>query len=183
MLFKNVTSPGFCASTFEHREQVIVHSYDDPENFIASLKIKSEKDEIFLIKTTANLSPESVRKQISSINCEEGERLEERDVFEMPKISIKHCRSVKELIKVGLLNEGFKNYEFSEVYETINLDIDEEGVKVENEGVILLTLKCARIEKREPKILRLDREFWIVMREKSKHPYLICLVNELGKVK
>jgi len=50
----------------------------------------------------------------------------------MPKIALKHKRDVSELKGVFLKNDKFKQYFFEQIYEIINLDIDETGVKVEN---------------------------------------------------
>jgi hypothetical protein len=52
---------------------------------------------------------------------------------------------------------------FSKIYEIIKLDIDETGVKVENEGAVMM-LKMAVMK--PPKIRRfeLNKPFWIVMR-------------------
>lgn len=78
----------------------------------------------------------------------------------MPKIQIKHNRTVKELIGIFLANQKWNKYFFSEVYEIINLDLDETGVKVENEGVIkILRSGIPRIGRR----FLLDKPFWIVM--------------------
>lgn len=65
------------------------------------------------------------------------------------------------MIGVFIANEKFKKYFFGEIFELINLSIDEAGVKVENEGVIKV-LNC-----RMPEINRkfvVDKPFWIVMR-------------------
>ena len=57
----------------------------------------------------------------------------------MPNVSIKHRRDVKELLGKVLKNEKFSLYRFSKIYEILKLDIDETGVKAENEGVIVMT--------------------------------------------
>lgn len=80
----------------------------------------------------------------------------------MPKVSLKHKRNVQELIGVKLANKNFELYEFKEVFEIINLDITESGVKVENEGAIKMT-KCKKVH-REIRRFVLDSDFWIVMK-------------------
>ena len=55
------------ASDEKQASQVLVHEYKDDDNFIISLKTKSPKDEIFLIKTEENLSAEEVRNIINQI--------------------------------------------------------------------------------------------------------------------
>ena len=56
----------------------------------------------------------------------------------MPKIEVKHERQLKELIGQAVQNESFKDYFIAEIYEIIKLDIDETGVKVENEGAVVM---------------------------------------------
>ena len=80
----------------------------------------------------------------------------------MPNISIKRTRQVKELVSLFLENEKFTDYFFAEMQEIIKLDIDETGVKAENEGVIVMT---RGISMSEPKKIILDKSFWLVMKE------------------
>ena len=82
----------------------------------------------------------------------------------MPKVSLDVKRDMTELIGVYLANENFKEYFFSKFFEIIKLDIDETGVKVENEGVIVMS-KGMALHPVEKKYIVLDKPFWIVMRE------------------
>lgn len=78
-----------------------------------------------------------------------------------------------------LLNKEFNNYAFSTVYEGIKLKIDQAGVKVENEGVIIAKVTSAFVENPpEPKYFIFNETFWIVLKEKGKHPYLCIRVND-----
>ena len=68
---------------------------------------------------------------------------------------------------------------FSQVYEILKLDIDETGVKAENEGVIKM-LKCkGKKPVAEPKHIILDKSFWLIMKEGGKEPYLVSYIQEL----
>lgn len=58
------------------------------------------------------------------------------DIFEMPKVSIKHERNVFQLDGVKLANSEFKQYHFSKILEMIELQLDEKGAKVENTAII-----------------------------------------------
>ena len=91
----------------------------------------------------------------------------------MPKISLKTKRNVNELTGVYLANEKLKKYFFSQIYEIINFDLDESGVKVENEGVLKLTKSKVVVNRS----FVLDRPFWVVMREKENHPYFIAHIS------
>ena len=61
----------------------------------------------------------------------------------MPKVSIHYTRQVKELLGKFLANKKFEAYFFGQVHEIIKLDIDETGVKAENEGAIRVYKKSA----------------------------------------
>lgn len=63
------------------------------------------------------------------------------------------------------------------MYEIIKLNIDETGVKVENEGVMIATKSCV-VKKVEPKYILLDGPFWIMMREKGKQEYFLAHITE-----
>ena len=97
----------------------------------------------------------------------------------MPKVSVHYTRQMKELIGKFLKNEKFKDYFFGQVQEIIKLDIDEAGVKAENEGGIKMLRKCARkTEEVLPKHIIVDKSFWFVMKEVGKEPYLVSQINE-----
>lgn len=81
----------------------------------------------------------------------------------MPKVSLSHHRSVNELAGVFLANKKFEHYFFDQIFEIIKLDIDEKGVKVENEGVIVMT-KSKALSTEQIRRFELNKPFWIVMR-------------------
>lgn len=81
----------------------------------------------------------------------------------MPKVSVHSSRNLNELIGVFLTNPGFEQYRFDQIYEIIKLDIDETGVKVENEGVIVMT-KAMVMKPQKIRRFIIDKPFWVVMR-------------------
>lgn len=66
--------------------------------------------------------------------------------------------------------------------EAVKLDVNESGAKVEAEAVIIATLSCA-MRRQEDKIKQiiLNKNFWIVMKEKNHHPYFCAYINKPGK--
>ena len=66
---------------------------------------------------------------------------------------------------------------FFDIYEIIKIDIDNTGVKAENEGAIVMT-RGATINSEKPKHILLDKSFWLVMKEVGKHPYLAAFISE-----
>ena len=160
----------------KQKQQILVHEYKNAENFIVSMKTTSLKDQIFLIKSEEKYCAEEIVEKINLLKSTPI-ALREDDTFMMPNISIKHRRDVKELIGKSLRNEGFKQYQFSQVYEILKLDMDESGVKAENEGAIMMTL-FGLVEKVEPKNIILDKSFWLVMKEYGKEPYLVAYIKD-----
>ena len=154
----------------------MVHRYKDRENFIVSLQTKSKKDQVFIIKQEEKFPAEEIVNQVKKYQ-EKGQRLSKDDEFMMPKIEIKHARQVKELVGQQLENAKFKEYFIASIYEIIKLDIDETGVKVENEGGIKMVRKRATKPKERKEIL-VDRSFWLVMKEVGKEPYLVAFISE-----
>ena len=59
----------------------------------------------------------------------------------------------------------------------MKLKLDESGAIVENEGLMMVD-ECAIINpvKRE---LKFNSPFWVVMKEKNRHPYLCIRINNL----
>jgi len=60
---------------------------------------------------------------------------------------------------------------------TMKLKLDESGAIVENEGLMMIN-ECAILNtvKRE---LKFNSPFWVVMKEKDRHPYLCIRINNL----
>ena len=102
-----------------------------------SLETKSEKDQVFIIKEEEKFSAEEIVEKVKKAN-QYGHPLTKNDEFMMPKIEVRHQRQLEELIGQGIQNEKFKEYFIGEIYEIIKLDIDETGVKAENEGVMVM---------------------------------------------
>ena len=51
---------GFMAKTKKQKQQILVHQYNNAENFIVTLKTKSPKDQIFLIKSEEKYCAEEI---------------------------------------------------------------------------------------------------------------------------
>lgn len=111
-----------------------MHSYTGVDSFLVQAQVKTSNDQIFLLKSPKNLAPEEVAEQVLSASQEppafQVSRLSGSDEFEMPKIRLRHQRSVDELVDKEFRNKSLMGYHIAEIYEVINLDFDEKGVKV-----------------------------------------------------
>ena len=120
------------------------------------------------MKNGVNLSAQTVLEKIKSIEENTPEKLTTGDSFCMPLINIEEERSIKQLNGLRIENENHRNLIFSEAFECIKLKIDENGIKVENEALIQLENYY-----NNSKEIILNKSFWVIMKEKGQHPYLI----------
>ena len=61
--------------------------------------------------------------------------------------------------------------------EALKLKVDESGAKMESMAVMYGLERCA-VQRPEPRYFILDKTFWLVMKEKGKHPYLCMKIVE-----
>ncbi len=95
----------------------------------------------------------------------------------MPIVDLDVERQYKELIGSPVVSGKLQGYAISVMLEKIKFKIDEVGAKVENQAVITLKKMAMMPSKEVPKRLILDKPFWVVMRQKGKHPYFITHIN------
>lgn len=77
------------------------------------------------------------------------------------------------MIGVTITSGKLSGYTIDVMVERLLLQVDESGVKLESEGVIVGSTSGTRA----PRRLILDRSFWLVMRERNRHPYLVLRVR------
>lgn len=170
---------GFYAKTKEQKANVNIIHYENDDKFIVNLRLKDEKDNIFLAKGYDMGDPENV---VNSIN-KDGQTIEsmdDSDTFAAPKLHLDHHREYTELTQKPFANKGFEQYSIAQMFENIKFDMDEKGARVENEAVISITLGISPIspEPKKPKNLLLDKPYWLIMqRRDSKNPYFILGVK------
>jgi hypothetical protein len=175
VLFENNKVKGFYAKNSNQKENVQIINYSNKDNFIISLKLKDENDEIYLAKGFEKEDLKNVLKIINSNTKKEN--LQDQDSFEIPEIHLKYHKEYNELINLFLENIGFEKYIIGQMFENINFDMDNVGVRVENEAVIVLE-RIGFNPENKPKSLILNKPFWIVMkRYNSKNPYFLLYVK------
>jgi hypothetical protein len=93
----------------------------------------------------------------------------------VPILNLDYKRTLDELAGVGL--KEFAGYTIETIMEGVKLKLDESGAIVENEGMMIID-ECA-IWNPDPRCLKLDSPFWVVMKEKGRHPYLCVKINNI----
>lgn len=119
-------------------------------------------------------------KKVMEIEKVEPERFDlERDEFIMPVLDFDYERNYKEMIGAVITNQHspLQNFKFAAVVEKLKLRIDEKGAKVENMGYFFVN-ECS-IMGIIPKIMVLNKPFWVLMKEENKHPYICLKINNL----
>lgn len=159
--------------------------YWNDEKFIVAIKLKEDEDEIFLAKwfdidnwtqvvdVLKNELATSKRKPLNSDNNFD-------DFFEAPMINIDLEKNYLELIDAPILNtiNGKTDYKIWKMFEKIKFEMDEVGVKVENEAGIMMTDEIMMEEKKIERKFFLNQPYWIIMKKKnSENPYFIVGVK------
>ena len=80
------------------------------------------------------------------------------------------------MIGLKFKNEELSQYFIAAMFEAVKLNIDESGAKVENEAVMKMTKSIAI--NFDPKKISLNEDFWVVMKEEGKSPYLCVFITE-----
>jgi len=175
VLFEKERVKGFYAHDAKQKENVRILKYWSDSQFIISLKLKDEGDELTLAKGFDMNNPRDALSDINQYNNENLSLISNEDQFEMPQLHLLYQRNYRELIGKFLANRSFEEFFIAQMFENIRFDMDHRGARVEIEAVI--TGPTARPA---PKIRRfiLDKPFWVVMKRKnSQHPYFVLGVK------
>jgi hypothetical protein len=182
---KNVTFDGalvkgFFADNDTLKNNIKILKYWNDDQFIISLALKDEQDQLIIVKGFDMTSPQDIVDKINEYQVANYQSINDIDLFEMPKLHINNHREYQELINIPLANSKFTDYAISVMFENIKFDIDQKGARVENEAVIAMKALAASNPAPTPKIKKfiMDKPFWIVMkRTDSNNPYFILGVN------
>lgn len=143
--------------------------YNNDDDFILKLKLKTPNDELFIIKGNSQKTAEEIAQLVTTTISENGV-VTEADRFAMPVVGLDIDRNYSELVQAVIRSGMLQGYSIKYMQEKVKFRLDEAGAGVEAEAVIVAT-------KSLPKKLVMDRPFWIVMKQPGKKPYLILQVN------
>jgi hypothetical protein len=173
-------------STGTSYKNVCVLEYKDKDNFLVSIRLKDNKDQIFLGKGYPMESPDSLVAKLRALAPSQttedyslGKIMSETDVFMAPSLSLSAERDYNEMLNKVLANKiQGREYYIAVMKEKIKFDMDEKGARVENEGVIVMGDTMAPPGSDRRKIMMLDKPYWVVMKRfDSANPYFILGVN------
>ncbi len=92
----------------------------------------------------------------------------------MPVLTFDYTRKYNDLKGLQFSNEGYEEYSIGDMQERLQLLIDRSGVQLFNDAVIATTRSFVF-----PKLFYLNDNFWVVLRERNKKPYLIMHVSSV----
>ena len=95
------------------------------------------------------------------------------DKFSMPVIDVEYDRTYKEMINMYFANPGYEDYIISDINEKLKLMVTKSGVTLENQATVVAFLTSSLYSK----YFYLDSDFWLIMKEKNKKPYLVMLIR------
>lgn len=184
---KNVE--GFVADANSYQNVYLVE-YKDDDHFIIALKLKDNKDQLFLAKGYPMEDPKelvtSLRQRMlvtSEIKDTPGQVINKKDIFQAPKLHLDYNREYKQMIGLKVTNSKLRGYAISVMQEVVKFDMDEKGARVENEAVIGM-ITSAGPNAYTPKKLILDKPYWVMMkRTDSNNPYFLLGVKDTSVLK
>lgn len=177
--FNGKTVTAFYAETKKQRKTVNIVTYKNDEQFIVSLKLKTNGDDFFLAKGYNMKNLQEALKTINKTAAAAYDTMTEDDFFSAPNIHINYQRNYDEIIGKALANDHFQGYIIGEMFENIRFDMDQKGARAENEAVItMLATSGPPNPQAKPRYLVFDKPFLIIMkRTTSEIPYFILGVN------
>ena len=153
-------------------------SYQNDDQFILRLKLKTENDELYLVKGYENLNAEDIAQLMAKADLNQPIALGSQDQFAAPALKFKIENDHPELVGLPILNFTFKDYTLGAMVEKFNFSMDEKGVQVENEGYAALVTSVGA---RQSKHLIFNKPYWIVLKEKDKtHPYFMAHITNIA---
>lgn len=142
-----------------------------------AIQIKNQNDEIFLWKTNItefkNIKIDKFMQMFNMYYKLESQPVSMIDKFIMPVVDLDYTRSYKDLLEIKFANEGFEDYKLSAMEERLKLRITKEGVLLQAQGVVI----GARTLTLDTKYFYLNNDFWVILKEKNKFPYLVTLIS------
>ena len=95
------------------------------------------------------------------------------DKFTMPVIDLEYDRTYQEMLKMHFANPGYQDYLVSDMNEKLKVRVTKAGVTLENQATVVAFLTSSFLTK----YFYLNSDFWLIMKEKNKKPYLVMLVR------
>ncbi len=152
------------------RQQVRIHDYRNPDDFIVKI-IPSDPDyEIIITEMDLKENLFETLMQIDRrIEESVADNLSHEDELIIPRVSLEESCVYNKLLNKYLLNKGFEDYFFASATHNIKFFLDQAGARAEVSGKVLL--KKGPV----PRIYAIDNPFIIVLRKRSSAEPLLFI--------
>lgn len=182
-VFESLTVPGFGIEEYDwdkHKDlgaQVEIYDYQNDDDFIIKLISKEKNDEIILAKIEPKDTLEETYQEVVT-RMENGEmhKMAVEDTLQIPKFDYELEKSFEDLLLKFFTNSGFQDYFIAKAIQNIKFKMNEKGVVLESEAIIVGEL--AAMEEELPKRLIFNKEFLLILKQKdSENPYFLMWVG------
>lgn len=160
--------------------QVVIYDYRDDNDFILSLRSKSDEDEIILAKVKPGkdllVTYQTVAERIGNGNKT---MLLENESLKIPKIDFDLSHSFTELEGKRLLNNGWEGWQVTNALQDTRFKLDEKGAVLKSSAFFMATKEEAPAPgNAKPRTFIFDKPYLIYLKQKlGKYPYLVLWIN------
>lgn len=161
--------------------QVLVHDYQDADDFVIELQTKSSGDRVILAKTQpAKTLDETIAAVQHRAAGDNSPTAIWGDVLKVPKLNFDITRTYSELLgaRLAIANPTVaKDLMVTSAVQNTRFQLDEKGVKLKSDAHI--SFGCGAVAKpRHPRRLIFDKPFLIVLqRSDAKAPYFALWIG------
>lgn len=173
----------FSYSNHRHEKlqgQVSVYDYRNDNDFILSLRSKSDDDEIILAKVKPGKTLLDTYQAVSK-RIDTGKKTEiwENESLKVPKIDFDLSYSFPELEGKQLLNSGWGGWTIAKALQDTRFKLDEKGAVLKSKAFIMaMKGEAPAPGNSKPRMFIFDKPFLIYLKQKiGKYPYFVLWVN------
>ena len=173
----------FSYSNHRHEKlqgQVSVYDYRNDNDFILSLRSKSDDDEIILAKVKPGKTLLDAYQAVSK-RIDTGKKTEiwEDESLKIPKIGFDLMFSFSELEGKQLLNSGWEGWTIAKALQDTRFKLDEKGAVLKSRAFFMaMKGEAPAPGNSKPRMFIFDKPFLIYLKQKiGKYPYFVLWVN------
>ena len=173
----------FSYSNHRHEKlqgQVSVYDYRNDNDFILSLRSKSDDDEIILAKVKPGKSLLGTYQAVAK-RVDAGKKTEiwENESLKVPKIDFDLSYSFPELEGKQFLNSGWEGWTIGKALQDTRFKLDEKGAVLKSRAFIMaMKGEAPAPGNSKPRMFIFDKPFLIYLKQKNgKYPYFVLWVN------
>ena len=159
-------------------DNVTVLFYNSEEEFAVKLNTK-ENEEVYLYRTNEEKAFDDIYKDMLNKykKYKGNEKFTERDLLEIPYISLNESISYDELINKDIVNAN-ERFKISSALQDIEFTLNNKGGKVISEAEITIVQSLQELNAEEPRKFIFNDNFYMFLKEKDKElPYMALKID------